>query len=735
VQSSNSALVSAEPNLGLLDELFAACSPMAQGWNRIEDNDRVRYTFWEGQTPDGRKHQSELPEGKTVFPFDGASDVRIPTADEVVNDHVDYLTEAFHRAMTRVQGNPQTEQSGQAAYARKLIEWIKGTKLQAELSEEAELFAQSGCTYGVVLMEAGWERELGYRYHEITMEELTAAAQARLAQGQQDILTEFPQMLRFKKNDEASIEVLKMMHRAYVEANKPSNYDWDVQELSSPRAREAIRSLRKTGRASLPLPYLCKNQPTVRARTLWEDAWIPEYTGKLQEAPCIFTADFYCEADLRAKGKAEPWDEDWMEQAVKHKGEFNTFTRRHRLQQGIESGDYGPVKDDSELIEVMTAYEKKVDEDGVLSVYRTVYHAGIKGAPGSRKPLVAKYGPLDFPIGTNFPFVAWRFETNKRALLASRGIPQIVSTWQHTLKAQEDAANDRTSFETLPPILVEQIMGVNYRFGPAVQVPVKRGSVKPEFMQMPNGGKTAEYLIDHVQTRVDRYFGRPSAEMPPELALVKRQKRARSFLLACSQMLSFVFKLCSQNLPPEDIEEITGMAPGSFGDTTDIAEDMLYMLTYDVQELSPDFVAAKWKAVGEIEMTDRSGTIDPSKAIRARLRAIDPNLEQEITNDQQGATKQIWDAVKSDFDDMLKGIPPGLTENDPTAEQQLKFAEEILGVSKVYQTALQQDTQFKALLEAWVQSKEHSRDQLGKNKQSGRVGVDMSQAMEAGQRE
>ncbi len=51
----------------------------------------------------------------------------------------------------------------------------------------------------------------------------------------------------------------------------------------------------------------------------------------------------------------------------------------------------------------------------------------------------------------------------------------------------------------------------------------------------------------------------------------------------------------------------------------------------------------------------------------------------------------------------------------------------------MYKKAMAEDTQFQKLLEAWVQSKEFSVKQLGENKRTGRVGVDMSQAMEAGQ--
>jgi len=741
VIAPNQALATDTPDIGALQLLFSSCAPAAHGWDRLSDNDNVRYTRWAGQSPDGRRHQKNLPQGETVFPHEGASDARIPAADEVINEQVDYLTEGFWRAMARVQGNPQTEASGQAAYARKLIEWIKGTKLYGELVEEIELHAQNACTYGTSLLQVGWERTLAYRYHTIKLGELMAAAQQRTDSGQVDALTLFPQMILDPTLEEDCVAILQQMHAHYVQSRQPSNYEWDVQPLSAKRARQAIHELRKDGEATLPLPYLCRNQPFVRARKLWEDAFIPETARDIQSAQAVFLLDYYTEAQLRAQAEAEEWDPAWLESAVKLKGQYSEFSQGQwtfhtgDATSSAESSNGGTLASGmSELIEVTTCLRKLVDADGVLAVYSTIYHGNINNAErGTRNAAgaYAAHGPLDYPLGLNYPLVQWRFEVAQRALCATRGIPQIMATWQNTLKAMEDATVTRTNLETCPPILVEQIMGVNYRFGPFVQVPVKRGSAKPEFMQMPGGGKTAEFMTQHVQGRIDRYFGRPGLETPPELSLIKRQKRVRTFLLSCSQALSFCFKLMSVNLPPEQIEQITGLPRGQFGDAGAIADDMLYLLTYDVQELSPDFRDARNKRLFELAQTDRTGTIDMSKLIAYFVRSEDPAVAAEVITDQQGATAAIFKQVKGDFDDMLKGIPPQLTENDPTAEQQMKFAEQIMQVSPVYQQAAQQPNgPFLKLLEAWMKSKQFSRDQLGVNKVSGRVGVDMSQVMQ-----
>ena len=741
VRVTSTAFASDTPDIGALQDLFtSACSPVAHGWNRLVDADAVRYARWEGQSPDGRKHQADLPEGQLVHPFEDASDVRIFAADAIINGEVDYLTEGFWRGMTRVQGNPETEQSGRAAYARKLIEWIKATKLHPMLAREVTLFAQNGCTYGPSLLQVGWERTLGYRYHDLKLEELMAAAAQRAAANAEggmqnaevDPLTLFPQMVLDPTLDDDSVGILQVMHAQYVEQSMPEDLPWDIKPLSATRARRAIRELREHGVATLPLPYLCKNQPFVRARKLWEDIYVPESTGDVQEAPAVFLFDYYHEAELRALGKANDWNEDWVEAACKQKGTFSNWSNGGTDAEGRKIWSVGYSQIDREsLIEVITAQQKLIDEDGVLAVYETIYHGNIKTAhdkPGG----YAKHGPMEYPIGLNYPVVEWRFEYATRALCATRGVCEVAGTEQRTIKVNEDMLTDRAAMETVPTRLVDKVKGMDMAYGPALDIGVGRNDMKPEYLTLGAGSNTAESQLERVKQRLEDYFGVPRPDAPPERSLIKRQRRMRSFLLSCSQALAFCFKLIADNLSPEEIEKITGLPGGQLGSIDDIAEDTLYLLTYDVQELSPDFVKQKNKALVEIATMDSSGTIDRAALTRRLLRSVDPEVEAEIAMTLQGAEAQTYSRVKGDFDDMLKGIPPQLTENDPTAQMQLNFAQQIMQASPVYQKALQNPEApwFRGYLEAWMKSKQFSVEQTGVNKQSGKVGVDMNAVME-----
>ncbi|MEG7772328.1 hypothetical protein U2088_15440, partial [Listeria monocytogenes] len=77
------------------------------------------------------------------------------------------------------------------------------------------------------------------------------------------------------------------------------------------------------------------------------------------------------------------------------------------------------------------------------------------------------------------------------------------------------------------------------------------------------------------------------------------------------------------------------------------------------------------------------------------------------------------------------GVPPQLRENEPTAQQQLQYAQQILSSSQEYQKKLQEDERFRKWVELWKKSKQHSVDQQA-NVQTGKVGVDARQFQPAG---
>lgn len=534
--------------------------------------------------------------------------------------------------------------------------------------------------------------------------------------------------------EEDAVSFVQELWGAYLEERIPAHFQYDqaVVTCSKGKARRIVKDLRETGLTKFPMPYACKNQPNIRCLKLWEDVFFSPETTDVQEAPAVFVKEFFTEQGLRARAAVEGWDADWVEAAVKEKGKFSSWvswmSNESTSELFLNRSGYQIVDTRQDMIEVLYAYTNLVDEEGVSGIYYTVLHHGIKprnGDAGRRGDGAGTYGKhelLDYRHG-KVPFVVWQRECIGRPIYMSRGIPEIVATWQRAVKVQEDALTDRTSFETLPPVIVPSLEGIDYRFGPAVQVPVARPDMAPRFMEPPKSTPIAFELIEMIHKRADRYFGRARADEPPENAMMKKQKMVRGFLLSISEAFQQVFALMEQYMDPAEFARVTGSnEPLSLGND-EIGKQFDYVMTYDVQELNPDMVAAKLDAITKsILPEDAAGVIDRAKLTMLKLRAIDPSFADELVMDQGGASQQLYRRVLNDFIAMAQGNMPELVENDPTAEMQLKFAKQIVTSNQKYQQALKTDPQFRELVEKWFENRQFSVEQK-ENKTTGRLGV------------
>jgi hypothetical protein len=731
--SNDLAYASAEPKLSELNELYQRCSPVSNGWNRLVENDNVRYAIWAGQSTDGKKWDKNQPDNKPAFPWDGASDCRVLLADEIINDIVDILTESFWRSVARVQG-VEASDTERAAYGAKLIEWVKGTKLYSQLQREIELHAQNGLTYGSSLLHITWERELAYKRYEVTLMQLMALAQVQTSgisggspvpPGTGSPLAGLPEMILDPSREAEAAQLLADLYLQFVEAERPRNFDWEPKPMSKARARQLVRDLREEGKASVPFPYLCKDQPCITALKMWEDVFVPPETTDIQSARAIFVREWFSEADLQGMVESEGWKQEWVDAAIKEKGNASAWAVKNNDGTAQKlTAEFGYVpQEQNDLIEVIYAYARQVDEDGILGIYYTVFHAKVTTG-ADQQPLYAKHELLDYAHG-KYPFAAYRREISVRQLCASRGVPQVVSTWQRSVKVQEDALTDRTSFETLPPIFKTERMGVKFTFGPAVQNTVQNMATAPKFMERPTGTPTVAFdLMDRIEHRVDRYFGRRREDIPAENSTIKMQKQVRAFLLCCAEAFQQMFQLMEQYMDEKEFQRITGATEPLAADKNEIAGQFDYILTFDVQELSQDFALAKLKAISEnILPEDAAGIIDRAKLTKLKLRAIDPSFAGELISSEASASQAIYKQVQTDFALMNLGNDVELTQDDdPTAQTQIQFAEQIVQSNQKYQFALRSDPDFRKRVETWLKNKQFSLQQQ-QNKTTGRLGV------------
>jgi hypothetical protein len=680
------ARVGEEPNVPALTEELRRSATDYGCFARIDRVEQVRYCRWPGQTDDGKKW-NDANRNKPAFPWDGASDTRIPLADEVINGLVDLCSTSFWRSMLRVSPS-NVSQLDQAVTAHNLMDWATNAKMYNDLTREVELLSQYLWTYGWAGVHVTWQQELGQKEQYLTMDQIMALA-AQSPEG--SVLADLPNLIANPEADDQSAELLMAA----------------FPNLKKRRALKAVRELRDEGECDFPVPTMVTNKPMIAALAPWDEMVFPPETTDIQSARVIFRRFYMTEAQLLNKVEVEGWDSEWAQEAINTMGRFSDYSD-FSYSVGLAENS---LLDRENLIEVCYAYQKAVDSDGIPGVFYTVFSPQVGDKWGYFEALEYSHG--------QYPFVVWRSEVVHRQITESRGVPDICSTWQHEVKAQRDSIFDYTSLATLPPIEVPKTRGGNLKIGPAVQVPVlRRGEIG--FLAPPAREPGVAFnLIDSVMAQTDRYFGRPTEKVPPAVTQMRQQRLINNWLHGWTEAFRQVLALTLQYVGPAEIMRITAS-------TTPLPEnvqDFDVMLKFDIRELSTDLVTEKLKAISTLVLPlDTAGVIDRAKLISVALRSIDPNLASELVMQQGPAAQKMFGETNDEIALISLGNPPMLRENDPTAAMRLQFAQQVLASNPKYQAQLQQDQLFQANLQKYIENLQFSVQQQ-QNAVTGRLGV------------
>ena len=696
-------LAPAKAGVGELVEEFRRCGPDAGGWNRVDDNERVRFAVWENQSSDGKKHSSDQFEAK---PWEGASDLRDFLVDDVVSEEVAVCCASFWRAMIRAQG-VQPDDAGTAAVMTRLLDWIVKGRLANVLLREVELSAQYIRTYGWAAIHPTWVRELGMRNQRVTLDEFVAMS------------PELAVAIVDEAQEAVAVEILGAVYGRYVAAQAESGGVEDPPPLPAARLRRMVRDLRKNGKAVIPVPYLAKSQPSIEVLRPFYDVFIPDEIGDPQRGR-TYVRHWYRAEDLKAKIRTDGWDEDWVREASKTAGYQSVWTRASNLG---SSATWTAVEDStSPWIEVVTCYSRRIGSDGVPGFYCTTFSPHVTSDPVEPgRELVAVHGLLDYQHG-QVPIVVGVREWVCRSITNARGVPEVAAPMARLSKVMQDSLVDRTALTTLPPRMVPaRLMDEDQEFGPAATIPVMRGE-EPRFMDVPAHDGVAEGILRWVHERVDQSFARLSANVPPARVQARQQHMVNGFLGMWAEAFRQVLALILQYMPAAEFQRVTGFEKPTMS-PAEIAGSYDLILAVDVRELDMDFAIKQLQAVSEFVLPeDATGVVDRAKLVRMKLQAINPLLAREIVSEQAGAQQRIFKEVSAEIASMFLGNPPNLVENEPTAPMQLQFAAQVIQANPNYQQALQQGGRFAQMLEVWAKNRMQSKVQQ-ENKVVGRLGV------------
>ena len=656
---------------------------------RLNSNDDIRLARWEGQSDDGKKYSSNSLEGQSVFPFEGASDVRCRLVDQTINELVVLLVSSWQLGRLRVSGN-NFDNAGTAGAVQTLANWVVNNRMKSELTKEVELWAQYTEQFGWSVAHIGWERKLGIRNAVIT----TAEIQGKAMNG-----------------DELAAELLDNVQKNGV-TDYTKQLFRSMYAVSDNEVERVVDELLRSGTSYFREQYDVYSQPVVAALKPFDEITFPPETLDLQDARVIFRRTFMTEVEMRELIETDGWDATFVEEAANSAGKSSWYADPNLIP--TTTNITNTLHRADNLVEIVYAYTRQIGPDGIPCIYYTVF------CPQVSEENYAKHEMLEYAHG-QYPFVEFRREHLRRSIIESRGVPELAYTDQMEIKAQHDSIRDRTAFETLPPIKVKKRLGTQNIIQPGGLLPV----TTPDdytFLSPPQGNPALAFnLIDRVEARNAAYFGLYHPAVPPTKTQTTQQFLVNNWLNAWSKVFKQVVSLSLQYMDGAEIERVAGtpivISPN------DICHAYDFNVAYNVRELDTDYVMEKLKAISSFVVPmDSGGVIDRNKLTARFVEAISPEAAKDILLDQASASQRMYEHVQNDIAKMMAGMEPQYVENDPAAKSKLQFAQDVMQKNPKAQQAAQGDQQFQALLKNYFQNLQMSVSQQ-ENKTIGRIGV------------
>ena len=700
------------------DEIDLIVKSAAYGvTERRQASEDTRYCRWEGQSPDGRKH-SDAHNGEPVFPYDGASDVRIRSADMVVNEQVLLLVAAIMRSQVKCTGMKLDDETFGHRMAT-MLKWIIKNHFGAKWVREWTKLAQyrQGDSPAGGVMGVFWQQEVALRTETVDREDLVKILVTQYGVDQ-DGLSRLEAMLNDPARDDESADTLQVLMPM-------------VKKKGT--AKRIVRDLREKGSAEFPLPYLRVNGPAIAAYRLFEDIFFPANTVDFDRARCIFVREWLAKTEVRERAITHEYSDEFVDKLLEHEGQTG-FPLIFNRPEGI-TGDYsGQLIRQSYnpeiyrgLYEVITVYFKAVNDDGVPGIFALPFSKHVDIAAKDREL-------VDYAHG-RYPFVFSSRESLTQRLWDSRGVPELMMTDQWAEKFLADSANDNISLTTVPPIMAPRRRG-NLKIVIRPMGVIKED--RPDEIRWMNPPAAPQGSIEQqalVRARVNEYWGRMAEGVMPQLIALHQEGLTQGFLTDAAEVAMMIVQLCQQYMEDDELALITGDNQQPLARTVDEIQGKFHLnLSFNPRDLDIEYVKTLAQIIGEFILPmDTLSTIQRDKLVQRLFTALEPSLAQETLRPVQDAQQ---DEIKDEQDNFAKiaaGVEPPMMAEGQNFPLRLQV---LLGIGKQNPEAFQRLAPMsKKILQARVAQLQNQVQQI-QNAQIGRqVGTPALQQAQMKQQE
>ena len=664
--------------------------------DRRDTNRRERFNEWAGQSSDARKWKENLK--SPPVPFDGCSDSRVPLVDNFVQEDVDMLMTSLRQM--RVTASPTESGDAKRAFlVSNLLRWMMDNQME-EFFHEAELAANYYCENGISVISVLWQQETNAAYRQIDMETISQWA---AEQPPESPAAQLPAMIFDPELEKEAMEIAR-----------------DLLEgtLKDESMRRMIKDLRKDGYAVYTTAEITKNRPEIKALRVGEDFFFPQDTTEIQSARRLFWRQFMTKEQLKDAKDNKGWDAEWVSDVI-DRAEGMSNSEWGKTGQRMRGSRPGLSDlDTRKLYEIVHAFERRCDENGVPGIYYIVMCPHCTSNDRG-DDIMGREELLNYGHG-KFPFIALRREHLSRRLDDSRGYGEIAATWQNQIKTEWDSRTDRCYLATMPP-LMHPVGRAPSKWGPGVMVPRMRPD-DYQYADMPRIDSGSKEVEETVQQMADRYFGRPIGKENQFYSRMRQQGMVAKWLKYWSDVCGQCFQLIQQFMDDEIYFRVVGSRQA---EPIRVGRDEIQgrydvQIYYNVANLDMDLVKEKLSLLQTAVEFDVNGVVDRTTAMEVLFEFIDPQLGERLLRPEEQASQQEIEEERTAFAQISAGADVDIKQGQA---HQLRLGElQRLSQSDTAMKNMQSDPSFQERLVKRVKQHEHQLVQR-QNAQIGRLGA------------
>lgn len=489
-------------------------------FDRSAEAHRLRACIWAGQAPDERIY------GEDAFPFAGASDLRVRTADRLVRVRV---AEAL-TALLRAQPSFGTEQIApeEAQFLASVWRGTMEKDLELEWQEQMALLSLYlwGGGRGLAGLWIGWDEATEWAGATYTLDEARAKAQeAGIDPTLFDMALADPEQMA---------EALKA-----AGLSRPS------------RALTEAKGLLETGVLETAEPRRTRWRPRVQALELGVQLFVDPSVGvgRGDDADYVHTVEWLSPMAMRARALEEDWDERYVRDLVE-KGPTGSDAifpewdypspqalKPSRVEMQREAGNY----------QIVTSYVRAMGPNGLPGRWRVVWSPGLPDRAARPADAVAT------PWG-GWPVMLFSSEVRGPGAMDALGASLRMAGLQTQAKLAADMVADLSMLQ-LPPVVSqgrgEAGAGRGVTIEPLAVIPVGMGE-DVRFMTPPQLPQTSLAWMKEIRLMVAEAADLPHEEIAPELTATLQEERLGLWLKQCSEAVRRVLMVVLEHMGRHD---------------------------------------------------------------------------------------------------------------------------------------------------------------------------------------